>query len=640
MPDSQQKLANKIIGILTVFFLVALLAVGMTLLISWKLEGGAAAINDAGSLRMRSYRIGNLLQHPKPTSSQQGILAGEVREFETILADLRRGDPLRPLAPPRDNQISQQLERVQQDWHERIVPLLTEFDRTGDAELQAHAFRTYQATVHDFVTQIDSLVQAMERNYVFNTNLLRTLQIGLIILAVLGTLILTRFFFVQVIRPVDLLSGGIKRMLSDDFSVRLPLESRDEFGALASGFNQMVQHLQNLYATLEERVTSKTRTLAERNRELSVLYETTAFLNEPLGLQDICHGFRRRVLVAMGADACMLRLLGRDSEFMEPVSHEGLSATFVAEESSLRCGECLCGAVLSSGLSQQIDTANPPPLMCRQTCVREGFRTASAFSIICQKQAVGVFNLYYRCERHFSPQEMALLDILGKHLGVAIENLRLRSREKEAAVYEERNLLAQELHDSIAQGLAYLNIQTQLLQDSLRREETTEAQEVAERIRNGVKESYDDVRELLVHFRTRISHSDLETTLITVLQRFEVQCGIAVIFKRQFGLLQVAEDEGIQIIHIIQEALSNIRKHAGAQHVSVRFEHEGGRIRIIIADDGVGFIPEASRSDNHVGLKIMRERAARIGGEVQIQSRVGEGTKIILRLRHFSSSEV
>ena len=89
MPDSQQKLANKIIGILTVFFLVALLAVGMTLLISWKLEGGAAAINDAGSLRMRSYRIGNLLQHPEPVSGQQANLAGEIREFEHILAACR-----------------------------------------------------------------------------------------------------------------------------------------------------------------------------------------------------------------------------------------------------------------------------------------------------------------------------------------------------------------------------------------------------------------------------------------------------------------------------------------------------------------------------------------------------------------------
>lgn len=637
MPDSQQKLANKIIGILTVFFVVALLAVGMTLLISWKLEGGAAAINDAGSLRMRAYRVGNLLQHPESLSTQKDRLSHEIGDFENILTDLRRGDPLRPLAPPRDNQISKQLERVEQNWREQILPLLADFNRTDEVELQARSFEDYQASVSEFVEQIDSLVLAMERNYAFNTNLLRTLQVCLIVLAVLGTLILIRFFFVQVIRPVDLLNDGIKRMLGDDFSVRLPLESRDEFGALASGFNRMVEHLQTLYATLEERVSSKTRTLAERNQALSVLYETTAFLNEPVGLEEICHGFRQRVGTAMGADACVIRLQGRETECMELVSHAGVSANFVAAESRMRCGECVCGSVLSSGLSQQVDTANPPPVMRRENCVSEGFRVASAFSIVCQKQIVGVFNLYYRHERQFSAQEMALLDTLGKHLGVAIENLRLRSREKEAAIYEERNLLAQELHDSIAQGLAYLNIQTQLLQDSLRHEETAEAQEVAERIRNGVQESYDDVRELLVHFRTRASHADLETALMTVLQRFEVQSGILVKFKRQVGLLHVAEDEGIQIVHIVQEALSNIRKHARANHVSVRLEHEGARIRIVVEDDGVGFFPDESRSADHVGLSIMRERAARIGGEVEIDSCPGEGTKIVLLLRNFST---
>lgn len=636
MPDSQQKLANKIIGILTVFFLVALLAVGMTLLISWKLEGGAAAINDAGSLRMRSYRIGTILQYPNTMPDQKAALATEIREFEHILADLRSGDPLRPLAPPRDNKISQQLERVEENWRERILPMLSNFVQAKDGNTNSYSSERYQLSISEFVEQIDSLVLAMERNYAFNTNLLRTLQIGLVFLAILGTLILIRFFFIQVIRPVDLLHVGIKRMLNADFSVRLPLQSRDEFGALASGFNQMVQHLQDLYSTLEDRVNIKTQTLAERNQELGVLYETTAFLNEPRGLQDICHGFRRRILAAMEADACMIRLLSSDGNFMEAISHQGLSSGFVAEESSLGVGECLCGDVLISGNSVQVDTVCPPNVMCRKTCSREGFRTISAFPIVCQKNIIGVFNIYFYKERLFSPQEMALLDTLGKHLGVAVENLRLRSREKEAAVYEERNLLAQELHDSIAQGLAYLNIQTQLLQDSLRREETAEAQEVAQRISNGVQESYDDVRELLVHFRTRANNADLETALMTVLERFEVQSGIAVNFKRQVGLLHMAEDEGIQIIHIVQEALSNVRKHASAQHVNVRFEHEGVRIRIVIEDDGIGFDPLISYAAEHVGLNIMCERAARIGAELRILSKKGEGTKVTLLLRNYS----
>ena len=136
-------------------------------------------------------------------------------------------------------------------------------------------------------------------------------------------------------------------------------------------------------------------------------------------------------------------------------------------------------------------------------------------------------------------QEKSLLETIGQHLGVAIENQRLRSREKELAVFEERNLLAQELHDSIAQGLAFLNIQVQLLQDSLRKGNLEEAMQTAGQLREGVQESYDDVREFLVHFRTRVLQSDLDTAIANTLTKFEVQTGIPVsythldVYKRQ-----------------------------------------------------------------------------------------------------------
>lgn len=637
MPDSQHKIANKIIGILTIFFLVALLAVSMTLWVSWKLEGGAAAINDAGSLRMRSYRIGNLLLHSDQRPDALGRLEQEVAEFSRVLDNLRRGDPQRPLAPPRDAQMAEQLEGIERDWNERMRPMLFELAHADTSQNGDQIRQSYQSFVDEFVHQIDQLVMLMERNYVLNTNLLRTLQAALILVAIVGTLILIRFFFIQVIRPVNQLHQGIKHMLDNDFSVRLPLGARDEFGALAAGFNQMVQHLQSLYATLEERVTNKTKILAERNRELNVLYETTAFLNEPLDLPEVCHGFRQRVMDAMKADACVIRLQTGDNMAMELVSHNGVSASFLSEESRVRCGECVCGDVFNSGYSQQINTLYPPSAGYRGSCLRDGFFTASAFSIVYQKNVIGVFNLYYRVEKTFSLQEMALLDTLGKHLGLAIENVRLRSREKEAAVYEERNLMAQELHDSIAQGLAYLNIQTQLLRESLKQEKTEEALVVAGNIRQGVQESYNDVRELLIHFRTRAKHADLETALLTVVQRFEIQSGIAVKFEKKIALPHVAEDEGLQILHIVQEAMFNIRKHADAQHVSLRFEQEGSHISIVIEDDGLGFDPDDRRSAKHVGLKIMQERATRIGALLQVVSRQGMGTKVILRLRHFSN---
>ncbi len=97
----------------------------------------------------------------------------------------------------------------------------------------------------------------------------------------------------------------------------------------------------------------------------------------------------------------------------------------------------------------------------------------------------------------------------------------------------------------------------------------------------------------------------------------------------------LAPADETQIMHIIQESLSNIRKHAQASLVKVRVARNFGAIAIEVQDDGVGFdtINEPNvQSDRHVGLKIMRERAHRVGGECQITSKIGEGTRVRITL--------
>jgi two-component system nitrate/nitrite sensor histidine kinase NarX len=317
------------------------------------------------------------------------------------------------------------------------------------------------------------------------------------------------------------------------------------------------------------------------------------------------------------------------------MTHEGLSDEFVANEGQLNCGECLCGEVFQSSRPAAFATANPPEGMRLRSCIREGFATATAFSILYDKQRLGVYNLYFRRPQALSEQEIHLLETLGHHLGVAIENQRLKSREKELAVSEERNLLAQELHDSIAQGLAFLNIQVQLLQDSLRKGKADEAMQTAGQLREGVQESYDDVRELLVHFRTRVHQSDLDSAINAALEKFEGQTGIQTEFERIGATTPLPPTDEIQIMHIVQESLSNIRKHAKARHVRVTVRQELGTSKVMVEDDGIGFDPQNDPnclSDRHVGLKIMRERAHRIGGECRITSNPGQGSCVILSL--------
>lgn len=637
-------LSRKIVGMLVVFFLVATTAIGLTLVISWQLEGVAAAINDAGSQRMRSYRIAHLMSRAEDTltPAQSESLSAEVERFNKVLRDLQLGDPARPLSEPRNPEVQQLLAQVDQAWLSVLRPIVEQY-LAGDLSGRHAALHRFDIEVEPFVSRINELVLAMERSYARDTNLLRTVQGLLVLLAVLGTAILIRFFIRLVIRPVSILHAGMRQMTGNDLTVRLPVESDDELGGLARGFNQMAGHLQTVYSTLEERVAAETSSLAERNRELGILYEVTSLLAEPGHLEALCQSFLDRIKSALRADAGAVRLYMPDSQKLYLVTHEGLSEDFVARERELNCGDCLCSDVMQHGGPAIFETINPPAGMKLGNCIREGFATSTAFSITHGKQRLGVYNLYFLEIHPVSAQERHLLETLGQHLGVAIENQRLKSREMELAVSEERNLLAQELHDSIAQGLAFLNIQVQLLQDSLNKGRLDEAQQTAGQIREGVQESYDDVRELLVQFRVRVLQSDLDSAITSALEKFEGQTGIATSFE-QIGVgAPLAPTDEIQVMHIIQESLSNIRKHAKARHVQLTVRRNLGITEIEVKDDGSGFDPvnePNTQSDRHVGLKIMRERAYRVGGECRIRSGIGEGTSVTLRLPRESREDV
>ena len=213
-----------------------------------------------------------------------------------------------------------------------------------------------------------------------------------------------------------------------------------------------------------------------------------------------------------------------------------------------------------------------------------------------------------------------------------MENLRLDSLAKEAAVSHERNLLARELHDSIAQSLAFLKIQVQLMRDALASGDAQRVQAVLGEIDAGVRESYGDVRELLVHFRTRANAEHIEPALQTTLRKFEHQSGIQARLSMQGQGLPLSPDVQIQVLHIVQEALSNVRKHARARQVWLDVQQQP-HWRFEVRDDGIGFNTEdRSRGETHVGLRIMAERAERIGATLETMSTPGRGSSVVLEL--------
>ena len=437
-------------------------------------------------------------------------LPAEIERFDRVLQDLRRGDPARPLAPPRDAEVEQKLHRVEEAWQGTVRPLVAGFV-AGQGEARVSLRQEFDGEVEAFVARINDLVLAMEHSYAANTNLLRSVQAALVVLAMIGTGIMIRFFMLLVIRPVGELHAGMRRMSEGDLAVRLPVRANDELGDLADGFNQMATHLQTLYSTLEERVEAKTRSLAERNRELGLLYEITAFLGEPAAVETLCKGFLTRVRTAMGADAGSVRLYVAATDQLYLTTHEGLTAEFVAREASMSCGDCLCGELIETGIPVVFDTASPPPGMKLRNCIREGFATATAFNVSLQPAAGrAVQPLFPRATRRIGAGTQPARN--------ARSAPRRRHRKPAPAVAGKATGCLRGAQPAGA-GVARLDRPGPRLsqypgpvaQDSLRKGRAEEAMQTAGQLREGVQESYDDVRELLVHFRTRMQPGRIST---------------------------------------------------------------------------------------------------------------------------------
>lgn len=639
IPDSaarlpRVRLSRKLLWIAISFLVVALTAIGFTLYESWKLEGGAAAINDMGSERMRSYRMAYLLADSlrNPDAATRAELRAEMHRFEEVLEGLKAGDPVRPLLLPRDGAIVGELKSVEVAWRDVVKPRI-ERAIEGDAALRAEQLEILRTEIDVFVNSIDQVVHLVEAHNARNIAILRYMQFGLITLALVGTVALIYLMFLLVVRPVARLADGMRRMTAGEFGARLPVETRDEFGELAEGFNRMASRLQDLYSTLEERVAEQTRDLGARNRELATLYEVTRLLNEPATTEDLCRNFLRRVMALHGAPGGAVRLMDAKTRSLHLYVHEGLSVTFAREERCVEMGECLCGAAAKGNRSAAdiLDQIAPEVAI---DCRVAGYRTVGIFPIRLRRDLLGIFNLYFNEPHLLGRDDRQLLETLGQNLGVAIENQRLASRDRELAVYEERSLLARELHDSIAQSLAFLNIQVQMLEDSLAREARAEMTEVLGHIREGVQESYDDVRELLTHFRTRVKQEeDIGVALRNMLARFGTQSGLDTGFSDSGTGVPLHAESQLQVLHILQEALSNVRKHADATRVTLTLQRDAV-YRFTVSDDGRGFDAGAAPAlaEAHIGLRIMRERAQRIGGQIEVCSEPGGGTSVVLTL--------
>lgn len=252
-----------------------------------------------------------------------------------------------------------------------------------------------------------------------------------------------------------------------------------------------------------------------------------------------------------------------------------------------------------------------------------------------------IFRTYY-LTRHFSPTTVSALAVGTTLVGAiifswyvfrAIERLETERRTfKEALLsLKERERIAREMHDGVAQNLAVLKIEAYKLKDFVHHHDESGLRQEIEVLEALLNQTYLEVRQTLYDLR---ASQRLDEGFWPIIERqakeFERTTNIRVIVQPLSPPDELWSDlASVQILRIIQEALANVRQHAQARRVDVRCIRQERVVEFIIADDGVGFAMEGREgSTDHYGLEVMRERAEAIGGKLDIESHLGDGTTV------------
>jgi PAS domain S-box-containing protein len=255
--------------------------------------------------------------------------------------------------------------------------------------------------------------------------------------------------------------------------------------------------------------------------------------------------------------------------------------------------------------------------------------------------------------RHYSLEVSLLNDFRGLNIGRLLL-LHDVTAQKQAqaqqtqvlwaqATLQEREQLADELHDGLSQNLAFLNLQAQAAQLYLQAGQSETARANLIRLTEAAGQIQEDTRELIDHLLSvSLPSENFCTILRRILADFEAQTGMPAHLELKGDAIQedcydptrLPPPVAVQLVRISQEALANVRKHArGAHQVSVELKNTDGRLLLTIQDDGPGFDPAERRANGkHFGLQVMRQRAARIGGQVMVDSIPGGGTRVMVEV--------
>lgn len=377
---------------------------------------------------------------------------------------------------------------------------------------------------------------------------------------------------------------------------------------------------------------------AQRPPDASLLAEITADLGAGHDVEPLLRRFLLPIVTLAGAQAGAVRVFCDETQRLRLVGHIGLSPEVAQAEALVdrHCG--VCGVAADGQRLAWSDAAGD--------CKLHGVRASSVAGGACahvlavplahRGRLLGVYNLFF--ETAVRPDEgvQAVLRAVGDLLGLALDHLRLEREHLRATVLAERQLMAAEVHDSVAQTLTFVKMRLPLLQQAIEGDARAQALKYVADVRGAVTQAHASLREILTHYRAPVDPKGLLHALSDCARQFPARTGVALAYANRAGALELSTEQEAQAFHVVQEALANVAQHAHARHAWLSIDANDGLVEIVVEDDGTGpraaddAAGAAAAGPTHHGLMIMGERARRLGGELEIGRRAGGGTRVRL----------
>ncbi len=584
--ESSTSLIARAGQIMAIIITLGLLSMISSMLVTESLNGDAAQINRAGSLRMQAIRISRA--YYEDTSQQKRQVKSEIDDFNMRLSSLLLGKHLEHKDP---SEVEIQYQNILRLWKQVNEQAL------GIEHLNHRQLIEQTKRLDRFVVKLDHLVTLLQLESEKKLSLLRLIQgITLLLVIAVASFVLIKLNR-KLIVPLKQLVRVAEQVGKGNFEEKANYSENDELGVLAHTINQMSSELKLTYQQFEQRVANKTLEISRNNQSLDLLYRSARNLaGYTLSEQDT-PTFQIDHLVIDELEK--LIGIGRISVTLNDSKQNNLI----------------------------IDVINTNNTIIDNICF-------NYHEFPLEKQSLLFGYLVWELPKNNVAHEWQkqILQGMADIIATAIELDQKRISENRLIIVEERAVIARELHDSLAQSLSYLKVQMSLLTRKMQKQvPQAQVEETIDDIKDGLNGAYSQLRELLTTFRLKLDDPSIKSALASTVTEFSAKCQHTIEFNYHLPANYLSANQEIHLLQIVREALSNIHRHANATLAGVTITLKDIKVNVKIWDNGKG-LPESSikqgSKQGHFGVGIMQERAKSLNTDFNIGNREGQGTVI------------